>query len=308
MKIVQETLTRKPAESMICRVFDLPAFDCPYHQHNEIEILLIANSAGRVLVGDYVGQFRPGHIYIFGSQLPHAFINAPGGGPAKSLCIQFDPGLFARLADGIPEFKRLGAIPERCRRGWLLQGSLSKTAAACIARIFASHGPACVQELLRLCVALTCGAGRRELASEGYVPQRPGPRARRLEKALAIIHENSTTDLRIPELARRAGLSESALHRLFRQRMGCTPGAHLREVRLAGAARSLIESDDPISHIAFAAGFNNLSNFNRQFRSKFGRTPRYYRTAMAAGSSPRQNDSGISPTARTLRRAPGMRS
>jgi len=283
MKILQETVLRKPAESLSCRVFDQPVFDCPYHQHKELEILQIEESAGRVLVGDFAGQFRPGHIYVFGSQLPHAFINLPGTERATSLCIQFDPSLVSPFAATLPEFNLLDALLERFRRGWFLQGPLAETASASITRIFASAGPSRVLELFRLFLSLADSSHYRELASEGYTPQKPGLRASRLEKTLTFIHANSAAELSLPELARRAAMSESALHRLFRQRIGCTPGAYIINLRLANAVRGLIESDDSIAHIAFASGFSSLSNFNRRFQKRFRRSPREYRKSMSNG-------------------------
>jgi AraC-like DNA-binding protein len=45
----------------------------------------------------------------------------------------------------------------------------------------------------------------------------------------------------------------------------------------------LRESDRTIADIAFASGFNNLSNFNRQFRRTYGLPPTDYRRSAAGG-------------------------
>ncbi len=242
----------------------------------------IEDSAGRVLVGDLVGEFHPGQIYIFSSQLPHAFINQPDTRRAKSRCIQFDPGILTTFTDTLPEFAQLEMLLTRIRRGWLLLGPLVETASTCISRIFETEGPTRFLELLRLLVSLNGGTHHQELASEGYTPQAPGLRASRLEKALTFIHDNSANEMNLPELARRVGMSESALHRLFCQRIGCTPGAYIINLRLANAVRELIESDASIAHIALASGFGSISNFNRRFQKRFTCSPREYRRNMTA--------------------------
>lgn len=53
--------------------------------------------------------------------------------------------------------------------------------------------------------------------------------------------------------------------------------AFLLELRLKEASRLLLENDGPISQIAYAAGFANVSNFNRCFKNEFGHTPKDWR-------------------------------
>jgi AraC-like DNA-binding protein len=73
------------------------------------------------------------------------------------------------------------------------------------------------------------------------------------------------------------GLSPSAFSRLFRRTTGMTFTQFLNRVRLGQAARLLQETDHVISEIAINSGFENLSNFNRRFRERYGRSPREYR-------------------------------
>ena len=60
---------------------------------------------------------------------------------------------------------------------------------------------------------------------------------------------------------------------------GTTFAAYLNERRLATAAELLRTTDDTVLTIAGQVGFDNLSNFNRQFKARFGMTPRQYRAA-----------------------------
>jgi AraC family transcriptional regulator len=67
-----------------------------------------------------------------------------------------------------------------------------------------------------------------------------------------------------------------------------TPHQFVLRTRLHRAAVRLRRTDDAISAIAFDAGFNDLSTFNRRFRRLMGLAPGAYRarrarnTAMAA--------------------------
>jgi AraC-like DNA-binding protein len=63
---------------------------------------------------------------------------------------------------------------------------------------------------------------------------------------------------------------------------GRTFVAWVHEVRIGHACRLLTTTERPVLDIAMAAGFENLSNFNRVFRRLRGCTPRAFRRRLAA--------------------------
>ena len=81
----------------------------------------------------------------------------------------------------------------------------------------------------------------------------------------------------VAEVADRVDFSESHFMRYFKENMGTSFIDYLRDYRLTMAARLLLVSDDTILSVAEEVGFENLSNFNRAFKKKYGVTPREYR-------------------------------
>jgi len=81
----------------------------------------------------------------------------------------------------------------------------------------------------------------------------------------------------LSELARLAGLSEFHFLRVFKATTGLTPHQHLLRSRLRVAAVLLARSDIPVTEVALAAGFEDLSNFTRTFRAEYALTPSRYR-------------------------------
>ena len=65
--------------------------------------------------------------------------------------------------------------------------------------------------------------------------------------------------------------------RTFRQVVGMTPHQFVLRTRMHRAAVRLRRSDAPVSAVAFDAGFNDLSTFNRRFRRLMGVSPSVYR-------------------------------
>jgi AraC-like DNA-binding protein len=84
-------------------------------------------------------------------------------------------------------------------------------------------------------------------------------------------------------LAARFHCSERYVHRLFAT-TGRSVGEHVNEKRIAACTQRLLDRDSAqmtIAEIAFAAGFHDISHFNRLFKRCNGLAPREFRRAAA---------------------------
>lgn len=99
----------------------------------------------------------------------------------------------------------------------------------------------------------------------------------KLKIILKFIEKGYMHKITVAEVADRVDFSESHFMRYFKENMGTSFIDYLRDYRLTMAARLLLVSDDTILSVAEEVGFENLSNFNRAFKKKYGVTPREYR-------------------------------
>jgi AraC-like DNA-binding protein len=113
------------------------------------------------------------------------------------------------------------------------------------------------------------------LALTGLQLLRPAARAsdRRI-LAAADGHETNAA-----AMAHAAGLGQSQFHALFRAQTGQSPKQFRLRKLLDRAVDRLVTTSDPISEIAYALGYQNVSSFNRLFRQRFGVTPSDFRAA-----------------------------
>jgi transcriptional regulator GlxA family with amidase domain len=72
-------------------------------------------------------------------------------------------------------------------------------------------------------------------------------------------------------------MTEVSFSRFFKARTGITFIDSLNEIRLGNASRMLIDTTHSIAEIAYNCGFNNISNFNRIFKTKKKCTPKEFR-------------------------------
>ncbi|MGD8557208.1 MAG: helix-turn-helix transcriptional regulator [Chromatiales bacterium] len=90
---------------------------------------------------------------------------------------------------------------------------------------------------------------------------------------LQHIHLNDLNTARAAELC---GYSQRRLSRLLKEK-GTSINRLLAQLRQQQAARLLLETDQPVTEIALAIGFKELSGFTRSFKRWTGQSPREYR-------------------------------
>ena len=85
--------------------------------------------------------------------------------------------------------------------------------------------------------------------------------------------------LELEALAREAALSPFHFHRVFRGLLGETPLELHRRLRLERAAHRLATTEQPVTQIAFEAGYHTHEAFTRAFRAAYARSPSELRAA-----------------------------
>lgn len=98
-----------------------------------------------------------------------------------------------------------------------------------------------------------------------------------IRPALEYMAQNFREDITVEQLAKLVHLSKSHFMRRFRKEAGISAIEHLSQLRIRAACEALGEGTEQIATIAFACGYSNLSNFNRQFLKRVGCSPKEYR-------------------------------
>src|SRR5213076_292176 len=104
-------------------------------------------------------------------------------------------------------------------------------------------------------------------------------------KARSFIEEHSAEELSLTKVAKMVNISANHLSEKFKQVTGTNFVEYVARTRFANACDLLRKSNLRISEIAFAAGFQSLSQFNRVFKRCSGKSPTQYRTAAVGASA-----------------------
>ena len=101
----------------------------------------------------------------------------------------------------------------------------------------------------------------------------------RIWKARNFIHAHANEELSLGRVARATNTSPNYFSEKFKEATGVTFVKYVARTRLENAAALLRDSELRISEIAFATGFQSLSQFNRVFKTLAGVSPKEYRAA-----------------------------
>jgi len=114
----------------------------------------------------------------------------------------------------------------------------------------------------------------------------------KIRQLIDYINNNYHQNLTIDFLADFIGYSKTHFMTVFKQHTGTSCTEFVIQVRLSKACELLVNSTNSILEIANEVGFNNLSNFNRQFKSYYLLTPSQYRKKF---SKPKESRTLINP-------------
>ena len=256
-------------------------FTYPLHRHKEYELNFIEHGEGvRRIVGDSVEEIGDYELVLIGGQdLEHVW--EQGNCKSKDIreiTIQFSPDIFGSELLSKNQFASIRRMLRRAGKG------LSFPVSSIMKVYSVLDGIAGEQErfiqflkFMYVLYELSISDDSRVLASSSFAHSVRGAESRRMEKVKQYINEHYAKPLKLNDLAELVGMSPVAFSRFFRQRTGRTLSDYIVDIRLGYAARMLVDSTKNISEICYECGFNNLSNFNRTFKSKRNYTPRDFR-------------------------------
>lgn len=92
------------------------------------------------------------------------------------------------------------------------------------------------------------------------------------------INDHCTENIKLDDIAKTAGFSNSHFARLFKQVMGMSWYDYLINCRIMHAEKLLTEPNLAIMEVAMKSGFGSIATFNRLFKAKRGCTPTEYKS------------------------------
>lgn len=235
-------------------------------------IVIVCQGRKRGYLADQVYRYDAQHYLVLAVPLPFSTeTEASPEEPFLALSLRLDPTVVAELLIALG---RHASDPAGAPAG-IVSTPLDADLADATVRLLRALrtpleagvlGPAIARELcFRVLMGTQGGAIRAALASHGNFGK--------VSRALRRIHSDYAQALDVGSLAREAGLSSSAFHAHFKAVSATSPIQYIKSVRLHQARLLMIRDDLTAAGAAARVGYESASQFNREFKRFFGRSP-----------------------------------
>ncbi len=253
-------------------VYRGPLERMPTHAHAELQLTLYDGGPRRFNIGRHDLAGAPRTSVIIQAGEPHGSV--PVDDPVVTLrTFYLDQRLIAEVAASLWRGTATVAFPDPSIGDPAVLRGLAAAHRALDARLPHADEAACIalERLVRRCATPT-GPARPLSAAD-----------QRVARARDLLEARAAEPLTLDALAAAAGLSRFHLIRLFRRKLGMTPFAYQRSLRVE-RARAALRAGQPIALAAAEAGFADQSHLGRSFRAVMGSTPGEYRASYRSGA------------------------
>ncbi|WP_223032712.1 AraC family transcriptional regulator [Hanstruepera marina] len=266
MKVLPFKIPKPQNEAFVFQVDREMAFYDKLHQHEEIQISYIVSGEGSLVIGDTINHYKSGDILVIDGNLPHVFKSDYTGKESYMLSLFFTKDSFGPSFFQLPEMLELKPFFKRCKHGFKVTSKQKS-----IRDIFLSIEQASklkqfmgLMEILKL--ASSCSYS--SLSSFVYNRAYTDNEGERMRNVIEYTLKNYKNIIDLNTISEVANMTKNAFCKYFKKRTNKTYIQFLNDIRIEHATKLLQTSSDlSIAEIAELSGFNNISNFNRQFKS-----------------------------------------
>jgi len=273
---------RKPQDlSFGCHIRDEEKFDFQWHYHPEYELTLILSGSGKRYVGDNIFAYSQGDLVLIGPSLPHSWksVSTDTGKSArnKAVVVQFSKDFMGRDFFDHPEMADIKHLLKDSRWGTKFIFNKPADLHNKIVAIASLSGFQRLLKFLEVLDLLSKCQKRQTLSTPFFAEPQSQVEQKRIEKIFNYIHNNYTGNISLAQIASSVHMSPSNFSQYFKKIAGRSFITYLNDIKISKACELLANTGKTVTEICYDCGFNNLSNFNRQFLKRKGASPRQYR-------------------------------
>ncbi len=251
-----------------------------WHFHPEYELHLVTATHGYRYVGDQIGSFRPGDLVLVGPNLPHNWISNIEPGEIvveRCLVLQFTENFIFSCMTNFPELRFIGPLLKDAPRGVQFGAGLAEKVEPLLRALLTSDGARRISLFVDILDLIGHSGEYTLLTGSRFRQNVESARSTSMKMVLEHIGRNFTLDLNEADLATMNRQSVSAFSRSFRRHTGLSFVHYVNSLRVDLACQYLAQDQLSITEICYEVGFNNISNFNRQFLSLKSMSPSKFR-------------------------------
>lgn len=270
-----------PSESKLFKVeFQKTSkeFYYPWHYHSELELAFILSGKGVRYVGNSIENFYDEELVLLGSHLPHTWnTSIEQDQPVTAIVIYLKEEFFDNNWMQSIEFESIRNLATLMAKGMKIDKKVTLQLKQKFFDLLSASPFEKLMILLQVLEYLSHNQNYRFLCEQEFTGEFNDTDKTRINTVYDYIQKNYQTQISLADIASKLNMTEEYFSRYFSKTMKKPFFEFLNEYKINRACKLLIETDKQISEIGYAAGFESIPFFYRQFKKFKDCQPKTYR-------------------------------
>lgn len=270
-----------PSESKLFKVEfqkTVKEFYYPWHYHAELELTYILSGQGVRYIGNSVENFYEEELVLLGSNMPHTWSTILAQDqPVTAIVVYVKEDFFEKSWMQSIEFEGIRNLPALMNKGMKVDKSVALMLRQKFFDLLTAAPFEKLMILLQVLEYLSHNQEYRLLCEQEFVCDFDDTDKTRITAVYDYIQTNYQRQISLADIASRLYMSEEYFSRYFSKTMKKPFFEFLNEYKINRACKLLIDTDKQVSEICYAAGFESIPFFYRQFKKFKDCSPKTYR-------------------------------
>jgi AraC-like DNA-binding protein len=271
-----------PHQSYIVRALKEPYFDPNWHFHPHYQLFTVIEGTGTRFIGDDIRHFEAGDTVFLGPNLPHLwrsdrpYFERNSTLQTQGIVVYFTEVFLGKDFFEKTEMYALKQLLINSERGLDIQNGLKEILVEDLKELNNLSGFDGVLKLLSMLQKLAQTNDHQFITSLNYENNHKISETERMRLVHEYVMKHYKEKISLSEVAALANMAEAAFCRYFKSRTNKTFSDFVSEIRIGHACKLLMNNKISIAQVCYESGYNTVSNFNSQFKTLKGQSPKQY--------------------------------
>jgi AraC-like DNA-binding protein len=282
MKPLLEKSIENLNQSYLVKTLKEPFFDPNWHFHPHYQLFTVIKGTGTRFIGDDIRHFNVGDTVFLAPNMPHLwrsdreYFEKDSQLMTEGIVVYFKEDFLGSEFFEKPEMYDIKMLLKKSERGLDLTGTLKEELVNDLKKLPAVNGFQGIIKLLGILDKLSKSTDYQYIASTTYSNTHKISETERMRLVHEYVLKHFKENINLSTVATLSNMTDAAFCRYFKSRTNKTFSDFVKEIRIGNACKMLQDENKSISQTCYESGYNTVSNFNNQFKSLKGISPKQY--------------------------------
>ncbi|MFZ4376793.1 MAG: AraC family transcriptional regulator [Saprospiraceae bacterium] len=282
MKPLLEKSIENLNQSYLVKTLKEPFFDPNWHFHPHYQLFTVIKGTGTRFIGDDIRHFNVGDTVFLAPNMPHLwrsdreYFEKDSQLMTEGIVVYFKEDFLGSEFFEKSEMYDVKTLLKKSERGLDLTGQLKEELVNDLKNLPVDSGFQGIIKILSILDKLSKSTDYQYIASTTYSNTHKISETERMRRVHEYVLKHFKENINLSTVASLSNMTDAAFCRYFKSRTNKTFSDFVKEIRIGNACKMLQDENKSISQTCYESGYNTVSNFNNQFKSLKGISPKQY--------------------------------